>query len=84
MLEIYQESIDKITEAGFDPILVTRLMFEDTFVFETKDEAQRAYQLLEVEQKIIQGWWYGFDDFLVTLKDYKTQFGHINDIFRIK
>ena len=63
----------RILEAyGFNLIAFSPcIMFEDTFVFETDEEAEQAFNKMEVELEMFQGWWYGKEQFTnVVLKDY--------------
>lgn len=47
------------------------IFFEDTFVFETEEEAQKAFEKIEVELEMFQGWWYGKEQFVnKVMKDY--------------
>lgn len=65
----FQEELDIIKEAGFNVLGVTIMQLESTFIFETKDEAERAYSALEKTGKV-QGWWYGLEDFKFAEKGY--------------
>lgn len=49
-LSDFEESMDKIRNAGFNPIAVSQLYLEDTFVFETNEEASNAYKKLERDE----------------------------------
>jgi 4-amino-4-deoxy-L-arabinose transferase-like glycosyltransferase len=72
-LEEFQSQLKIIENAGFKPIAVSQLYFEDTFVFETSKEANEAFNLLEKNKPSeVIGWWYGKDDFLQTVKEYET------------
>lgn len=78
-LSNFQGSIDQMKLAGFNPIAVTQMYMEDTFVFETEDEATRAHEYFEVNNTgnlpiRISGWWYGRDYFMQTLKEYESKF----------
>jgi hypothetical protein len=78
MLSEFQSNIDKLKENGFNPIAVSQMYFEDTFVFETEEEAKKAYQQFERDENEkwigdISGWWYGREDFLKTVKEYETE-----------
>lgn len=47
------------------------IMFEYTYVFETEEEAEKAFNMFEVELEIFQGWWYGKEKFIDKVtKDY--------------
>jgi hypothetical protein len=73
-LDTFQEQIEIVKNAGFNPIAVTQLYFEDTFVFETADEANRAYKALEdCEDTKVVGWWYGKEDFEKTVAEYEAK-----------
>jgi hypothetical protein len=77
-LSDFQNSIDIIIKAGFKPIAVTQMYLEDTFVFKTSEEANKAYKTLERgdNEKFIGkvvGWWYGEDDFKKTVEEYETE-----------
>ena len=69
-LSSFEESLEIIRSAGFKPIAVTQMMFEDTFVFETDEEATKAYTLLEIGGEVC-GWWYGREEFLEEVRDYE-------------
>lgn len=74
---------------GFNPIMFTELMMEDTFVFETEDEANRAYRKFERDEKEeyigkFDGWWYGIDDFNKQALENKNWNAGVNDRFWIK
>lgn len=78
MLSDFQSNIDKLKENGFNPIAVSQMYFEDTFVFETEEEAKKAYQQFETDENEkwigdISGWWYGKEDFIKTVKEYETE-----------
>jgi hypothetical protein len=76
-LEDFQEDINRIKQEGFNPIAVTQMGFEDTFVFETAEEATNAYEKLELNsprKSNVIGWWYGKEDFLKVVESYKKDF----------
>lgn len=73
-LKDFQKSIDIIKKEGFNPIAVSQLYFEDTFVFETSEEGLKGYNLLEKDHKLrVVGWWYGKEEFLKTVEEYETE-----------
>lgn len=76
-VESFQRSLDIIRSNGFNPIGVSQIMLEDTFIFETDEEAEKAFNLLEKEGdssgKKIVGWWYGKESFLEEKKWYEEQ-----------
>ncbi len=71
-LDSLSEYVDRIRELGFNPIAVTQLYCEETFVFETASEAEEAY--LSFGQEAF-GWWYGKEEFKTAVENYerKTQ-----------
>ena len=78
MLSDFQSNIDKLKENGYNPIAVSQMYFEDTFVFETEEEAKKAYQQFEIDENEkwigdISGWWYGKEDFIKTVKEYESE-----------
>lgn len=77
--EFLQDDIYLIVSNGYKPIAVTQIYMEDTFVFETEEEAKRAYHQFEKSesgQRIgeIIGWWYGKEQFLETVKEYEEEY----------
>jgi len=90
--EYYEEQLQHIIDAGFKPIGVSQMAGEDTFIFRHKDEAHKAYE--EMEQKYmfkpwspdndsdgcVQGWWYGFGDFIKAAEEYEDEF--VNGVAR--
>jgi hypothetical protein len=77
-LSDFQDDIDKLKASGYNPIAVSQMFFEDTFVFETNEEATKAYRQFERDGKEvwvgeIVGWWYGKEDFEKTVKEYETK-----------
>lgn len=72
---VYPE-IKVIEDAGFSPIGVTVMGLEDTFIFETAEEAQKAYEVLETGGRSrLSGWWYGKGDFEEYAPKYEKEFG---------
>lgn len=65
--------IDMLKSYGYNPIAVTQMMLEDTFVFETDEEAESAYQRFEAYVNRISGWWYGKNEFLEAVKEYQKE-----------
>lgn len=73
----FEEQLDEIRKAGFKPIAVTQMFFEDTFVFKTQEEADKAYHLLERDEHknwivTVVGWWYGKSEFFKAVKEYES------------
>lgn len=71
-LSSFEKDITTIRKHGYKPIAVCQMYFEDTFVFETDEEAKEAFDELEKGNKV-QGWWYGKKDFLKTVEEYETK-----------
>ena len=74
-LESFVEEHEQITQHGFHLIAVCQMYFEDTFVFETDEEATRAFEYFEqnaTDNRIV-GWWYGREEFLETVKQYEIE-----------
>ena len=69
-------SLVLIRELGFNPIGISTLMCEETFIFETKEESLKAHQLCQIEKKVADGWWYGKEDFLIAKKEYEDDMGY--------
>lgn len=77
-LETFQTELEIIRENGFNPIAVTQMYFEDTYVFETGQEAKKAYEMLEEDESLEYrcfGWWYGKEEFLKEVLDYESKEG---------
>ena len=77
-LSDFKNDIDNLKANGYKLIAVSQMYFEDTFVFETEDEAIKAYHQFERDEKNewigeIVGWWYGRKDFEKKVKEYETE-----------
>ena len=60
--------LKKVQESGFDPIAITVMMCEETFVFKTQEEAKLASDIFMPE-----GFWYGLDQFITNRIDYVNE-----------
>ncbi len=49
---------------GFNLVGFTQYKWEFTFMFETPVEATRAWELVQKEHKLLDGWWYGYDQWV--------------------
>jgi len=61
-----KENLEKLYNAGYNPIAYSVMICEDTFVFETNEEAEKAFAQFETNGtrgNIIQGWWYGKEEY---------------------
>ena len=72
-LSSFKESLILIKSYGFNPIGVSQMYCEDTFIFETQEEANSAYQKLEKELGLLQGWFYSKEEFEKQKLEYETQ-----------
>ncbi len=66
------ESVEKLRNAGFNPIGITNMLCEETFIFNTDEEAQKAFEYFEKNPvgDVIQGWWYGIVEFEFSRQEY--------------
>ena len=86
-LEDFEESINLLKSNGFNPIGVTQIYLEHTFIFETDEEATKVYQQFERNEKEewigeIVGWFYGKEKFLETKKQYESEYvGYFVKVF---
>lgn len=71
-LDSFSESIKKLRENGHNPIAVTQMYCEETFIFETDEEAKTALLLFnDSEGKCFYGWWHGREDFMKVVEEYE-------------
>ena len=84
-LESYQYVIDLIKKAGHNLIGVCQMMMEDTFIFETKEEADKAYEELELEPKDkeikVSGFWYSKDEIDDAISSYEKNYNYTPKIY---
>ena len=70
----FEKQLKIIVDHGFKPIGVSQIMFEDTFVFETPEEAVEAANTLEFgAMTVLQGWWYGREHYEEAVKLYENE-----------
>ena len=77
-LSDFDQQLLLIRNAGFKPIAVSQIYFEDTFVFKTSEEAEKAYRMFERDTKEqlirkVVGWWYGEKDFIKEVEKYEQE-----------
>jgi ribosomal protein L10 len=77
-LKDFQKEIELLKSVGFNPIGVTQIHFEKTFVFETEEEARKAYRQFERNEKEewigeVVGWYYGKEEFLKAIVEYESK-----------
>lgn len=74
-------SLDHLRDNGFNPIAITQMYLEETFVFNTKEEADKGFELLERGKSLVTGWWYEKEEFLATYKKYEEEMGYAPHIY---
>jgi len=64
-------SLKLLNDAGYFPIGICSMMSEETFVFKTEKEANKAWK-----SRILgyEGWWYGKRNFLKAVVEYETKY----------
>jgi len=62
--------LETVQNNGFNPIGVSQIYFEDVYVFETDEEAEKAYSELELK-KGFQAYWYSKECFLNEVSKYE-------------
>lgn len=84
-LESFQDKLDEIRMHGFNPIAVSQIKLNDVFVFETKDETDKANEkfILKRETEDYIGLFLTKDDFLNQVKEYEKE-GEYSPIFQAK
>lgn len=75
-IEDFKIELDIIISAGYTPIAVSQMYMENVFVFKTEEEANNAYNILEIIEKKLCGWWYGSEQFLKELNEYEESFNN--------
>ena len=85
-MEDYQKQIvEKLRKAGFNPVGIGMMGLEDTFIFETDEEATRANHQFERAENgrwigEIEGWWYGREEAVKILAEYNEMYDE-NDTY---
>lgn len=74
-LESFKDKLDIIRMHGFNPIAVSHMNLNDIFVFETKDEADKANDIfiLKRETEDYIGFFLTKDEFLSQVKEYEKE-----------
>ena len=77
--DIWELPLVKLQKAGYNPIALSEMTCEDVFVFETAEEAKKAYHEFErsedgIWKGDIAGWWYGRENFLKEVEWYEKKF----------
>ena len=63
-LDSFADELAVLRNHGYNPIAVTQTELEDTFVFESQQEANDAYTELVSEKKLLDGYFYGRKKFM--------------------
>lgn len=82
----YGWQLKYLRSKGYNPIGVSRMLCEDTFVFETEEETAKACQECDgakVGRKRLDGWWYNKEYGIRTIDEYEERFGWRPPIFWI-
>jgi len=72
---------EKFALDGYKLMGYTILLFEHTFIFKTKKEADKAYKEFEKDKKQVFGWWYGRDDFEIAKNHYEEKYWELYTIW---
>jgi hypothetical protein len=70
---------DELVEAGFKPIGMTTFLCEETAVFETEEEADRAAEMF-----LPNGWYYSKENIIEARVHYRHKFGYCPKMHWIK
>ena len=82
-VEDFKEQIQIIKDNGFNPIGVSQVYFEDSFIFNTAKEAKLAYNLLEQDKFLVTGWWYSKKQFEKIVNIYEKDSLEDNDPIKV-
>lgn len=55
-------SVKLLKDAGYKPLAICSYYGEETFFFETAEEAKRAYKDMEVEKRLVCGWFHSVEE----------------------
>jgi len=62
---------------GYNLIGFCNFLLENTFIFETSEEAKRAFEEFEKNKKEIFGWWYGKSNFANVRLHYESKYEEV-------
>ncbi len=89
--EKYVDDLQTLFSKGFDPIKVTTMMIEYTFVFRTEEEANAGYERFEKNRDEtrdphpVVGWWHGEETFAEAKASYEAEMSQIyKEPYRIR
>jgi len=83
-LSYYDEEVSLLRQHGHNPIGVSTMYGETTFAFNTQEEANAAYNDLEVDKGLIQAWFYDKKGFLETKRELETFYKSNDDNVIVK
>lgn len=78
-LNRFKRGLRIIKSYGFNPIGVSVMICEETYIFNSDDEACAAHELLEGmlnRNYGVDGWWYGKDAFFEASEEYEKEMGY--------
>lgn len=76
-LESFKKELDILHSNRYFPIGVSYFHFEDVFIFETDEEAERAFQDMERSKGLVFAWWYDKPSFLAEVRKLEQDYyGH--------
>ncbi len=70
-------NFDNMIKAGYTPVAYSVMMMEDTFYFETVEEAKKAAEYFENGEFATReyvGWWYGIEELEGNIEYYHKEF----------
>ena len=79
-------NFDAMQKAGFNLIAFSVMMCEDTFYFETEEEADEAWKYFENGAQATGeyvGFWYSIEDVEANKEEYKEEMGYEPEIIYI-
>jgi len=75
--KVAQKFQDFFSKQGYNLIGFCNFLLENTFIFETRQEAEKAYQEFEKDKQEIFGWWYGKVDFANVRLHFESKYEEI-------
>ena len=81
--EKYVDDLQTLFSKGFNPIKVTTMMIEYTFVFRTEEEANAGYERFEKNRDEkrdpdpVVGWWHDEENFIKAKESYEAEMSEL-------
>lgn len=72
-LNTFYGDMEVFKKYGFKPIGFSQMYLETTYIFETEEEANKAYNELEVDRGLVCGWFYSDIDFKKEKEKYEQE-----------